>query len=297
MIKYLIGKLGLAYALKAPNHRGKFRFLNLLDHLFGPFVLHNSAEQFYLTVYLSSSMDTSYFRNPTSASLGKISGKSIDEVTPLLVKALRLGDVFVDIGANIGFLSIMASKRVGASGLVVAIEPSSREYGRLLANLTRNRVGNIIPIHAALGEESSIVDLEIAPHHTGLNRLSVGGAQSDCYVKVPMFFGSGLLSKLLPMRTPALVKIDVEGAEVLVLRGLKDYLMKTQPANVVVEVTPHFLARHDTTKEELYGIMAGIGYRPLFNFSETQFDEVFRPESHFKSNPTQRGEIGLQGGL
>jgi FkbM family methyltransferase len=289
MIKHLIGKLGLAYALKAPNHRGKFRFLNLLDQMFGPFVINNSDEQICLTVYLSSSMDTSYFRNPTSASLGKLSGKSIDEVAPLLVKELRLGDVFIDIGANIGFLSIMASKRVGASGLVVAIEPSSREYGRLLANLARNQVGNVIPVHAALGEKSSIVDLEIAPHHTGLNRLSADGAQSDCRLKVPMFFGSGLLSKLLPRQTPALVKIDVEGAEVLVLRGLRNYLMKTQPANVVVEVTPQFLARYHTTKEELYGIMAGIGYRPLFNLSETQFDEVFRPASHFKSDLTQRG--------
>jgi FkbM family methyltransferase len=293
MISRLIGKLGLTYALNVPAHRGKFRFLNLLDRFFGPFVLNNSAEQIYLTVYLSSSMDTSYFRNPTSTSLEELSGKSIDEVAPLMVKALRPGDVFVDIGANIGFLSIMASKRVGASGLVVAIEPSSREYGRLLANLTRNKVGNIIPVHAALGEKGGIVDLEIAPHHTGLNRLSAGGTQSDYCVKVPMFFGSGLLSKLLLMRTPALVKIDVEGAEVLVLRGLKDYLMKTQPANVVVEVTPHFLARHDTTKEELYGIMASIGYLPLFNLSETQFDEVFRPASHFKSNPTQPSKMGI----
>jgi len=145
MIARLIGKLGLAFALNAPAHRGKFRILSLLDHLFGPFVLNNYAEGIYLTVYLSSSMDTSYFGAPTSASLGTLSGKPIDEVAPLLVKALRPGDVFVDIGANIGFLSIMASKRVGASGLVVAIEPSSREYGRLLANLTRNQVGKVHP--------------------------------------------------------------------------------------------------------------------------------------------------------
>ena len=150
-----------------------------------------------------------------------------------------------------------------------------------------------IPVHAALGEESSIVDLEIAPHHTGLNRLSVDGAQSDYCVKVPMFFGSGLLTELLPMQAPALVKIDVEGAEVLVLRGLRDYLMKNQPANVVIEVTPRFLARYDTTKEELYEIMAGVGYRPLLNLSEAQFDEVFRLVSHVESNPTQRGEIGI----
>jgi len=95
------------------------------------------------------------------------------------------------------------------------------------------------------------------------------------------------------MQAPALVKIDVEGAEVLVLRGLRDYLMKNQPANVVIEVTPRFLARYDTTKEELYEIMAGVGYRPLLNLSEAQFDEVFRLVSHVESNPTQRGEIGI----
>lgn len=275
MIRHLIGKMGLVYALNTPEHRGKFRILRLLDALLGPFQLENTVEKIQLSVYLSSLMDVSYFRIARKPDAGP--EVQIDEIAPKLIKNLRSGDLFIDIGANIGFLSLMASRRVGPDGLVIAIEPSNREYSRLLNNVAKNHVVNVLPVHAALGDTAGIAALEIAQYHTGLNRLSNSNQIVGQRAKVAAFKGSELLALLLSNRKAALVKIDVEGAEVMVLRGLRSYLMEYVPENVVVEITPRFLAYFGSSKRELYELMAEVGYKPMLNLDIKQYDEIFRP--------------------
>jgi len=68
--------------------------------------------------------------------------------------ALKPGDVFVDVGANIGFFSLLASQIVGSEGRVVSIEPSPTIFAQLTANVALNRVGNIRLVNCAASDQS-----------------------------------------------------------------------------------------------------------------------------------------------
>ncbi|MCZ7612749.1 MAG: FkbM family methyltransferase [Ignavibacteriaceae bacterium] len=78
----------------------------------------------------------------------------------------------MDVGANIGFYSLNASRIIGNSGRVYSFEPSVREYIRLLNNIRINDVKNIIPYNFALCDKQGEFVLSTAKTHTGLNTLN-----------------------------------------------------------------------------------------------------------------------------
>jgi FkbM family methyltransferase len=273
------GRLGLAYALHVPQHRGKFRMLEWLDRVLGPFDLRTRDGRLLLRVFLSSSMDQSYFRaEPPSAGVPKVAD---------LVRALEPGDAYVDVGANCGFLALTAARATGPQGLVIAFEPCAREFIRLLASVSLNRAGNVVCIRAALGACNGVRELEVASGHTGLNRLKGEGGRRDPdrTELVPCHPGDSALPGLLAGRRVKLVKVDVEGAELEVLRGMRRWLGECRPPTVVVEITPCWLESRGDSKAALYSLMADLGYRPTVRGDRWQYDEVFVADAMPRSAP------------
>ena len=89
-----------------------------------------------------------------------------------LDRVLRPGMVFVDVGANDGYYTLFAARRVGPSGRVVAAEPSSRERAHLQRNLGRNGLDNVSVVPAAIGAAAGLADLHLAHGvHAGHNTL------------------------------------------------------------------------------------------------------------------------------
>ena len=135
--------------------------------------------------------------------------------------------------------------------------------------------GNLVGYWYAFGEADGLLELEVDPHHTGLNRLAPGRLDGRTATRVPVLRGAAPLGALLRGRRVTLVKIDVEGAEVQVLRGLREFLARERHPKVVVEITPRFLAEFGTSRDELYALMCDIGYAPRLNHRCDQFDELF----------------------
>jgi len=205
----------------------------------------------------------------------------------ILAKEIALlgeGDVFIDVGANIGYYSILAARRVGARGLVMSFEPSHREFTRLLANLALNGCTSVVPVSVALGSAPAIAELHIAPTHTGLNTLHVSSAAAHAFrnaaaqrVLVPCF--DDFVAPLLGERRVRLLKIDVEGAEMDVLLGMRESLQRQLFERIVVEITPRFLENFGRSKEALYELLESCGYAARFRSQEWQYDEVFEAPS------------------
>jgi FkbM family methyltransferase len=286
MIRSLIGKLAVQYAYHMPNHRGRFRAFAVLDRLFGPFHLRTPAGPM-LEIFLSSSMDLSYYRPSGLLDSGS---NNLDLIVPQLISRLLPGECYVDVGANIGWLTCLAAVKLGPSGRVVAIEPSAREYLRLLRGLALNRVANVIPVHGAFGADASVGILEVAAAHTGLNHLT--GAASPVpatatTVHVPVWTGDALLPPLVGARPVGLVKIDTEGAELLVLTGMQRFLAATRPRHVVVEITPEFLLGFGAEKSQIYDLMSRLGFQATIRSESAQYDEVFVPAGS-RENATAR---------
>jgi FkbM family methyltransferase len=161
-------------------------------------------------------------------------------VTALFFLLLGAGEVCVDIGANVGYFSLLASKVVGPRGRVYAVEPAPDTFETLVANLELNHADNVVPEAVAAGavEREAVLYDPRPGSNIGAATLrlrpepSTGGARPPTTVPVEPF------DQLVPpedRRRVRLVKIDVEGAEADVLEGLEPVYEEARP-DVIVEV-------------------------------------------------------------
>jgi FkbM family methyltransferase len=177
------------------------------------------------------------------------------EVLQVLDKLLRPGDTFVDVGANIGMVALHARSRVGFAGQVHCFEPNPECLALLREHVELNALNNIFVHGFALSDQPGQLELHLTSEHTGTATLSQVPAATKTFV-VPVRVGDETLAGA----SPRVVKIDVEGFEVLVLRGLRQTLLRAKPF-VVTEVEDALLRRAGSTPRELMSLMASLGYR------------------------------------
>ncbi len=149
-------------------------------------------------------------------------------------KLLRNGDVYVDVGANIGYDSLLASNCVGGSGKVVSIEASPTIYSLLSNNIARNRASNIRPVNVAVSDcRKTLVIYAGKPSNIGkTTTIEARGLRKECSVQaLPI---DEILS-VDELNRVSLIKIDIEGAELPVLNHLIDNLSK-YPENISIIV-------------------------------------------------------------
>ncbi len=140
-----------------------------------------------------------------------------------LVSALvKPGMVVWDIGANAGFYTLAFSKLVGSDGHVYAFEPLAENAHHLLQHIQLNGLTNTTVVQAAMAAQSELVGFQIASSNS-MGRISQGGS----YL-VPAISADGFLRKH-PESRPQLLKIDVEGAEALLLAGADELLGSAAP--------------------------------------------------------------------
>jgi FkbM family methyltransferase len=188
-----------------------------------------------------------------------------------LSRVLEPGMVFVDGGANDGLYSLFASRRVGRTGTVLAVEPSSREHERLLANLRLNRIENATIARVALGAAAGMATLTIAPErHEGQNTIGQELANPNLVSALRESVHMTTLDDLVSEHgfdRIDVVKLDIEGGEAGALEGARAVLERDRPL-LLVEAEDERLASQGRTKAELLDAIAGLGYA-LYVFDET----------------------------
>lgn len=148
----------------------------------------------------------------------------------LLEKYLKEGSTFLDIGANIGLMSVIASKQVGANGIVYAVEANPNTVPILQTNIDLNACKNVEVIPVALSDASGTAVLfeNWEVNRGGASLISQSNEEQGFDVKMER------LDDLFDENTPVqLVKIDVEGFEPQVLRGGMNWLRKQQPVFII----------------------------------------------------------------
>ena len=155
------------------------------------------------------------------------------ETLDLILKHLRPGDVFVDVGANIGVFTLPASKRVGQQGRVIAAEASTDIYTYLQRNVEANGARQVTVLNCAICDFTGSVPFYPAPKEKfGMGSL---GAQ---FGAKPVDVPARTLDKVLEevaVEHVAVIKVDVEGFEVSVFRGAEKLLRGKEPPLVVFE--------------------------------------------------------------
>ena len=175
---------------------------------------------------------------------------------------LRPGDTFVDVGANIGYFTLLASKLVGPGGRVVAIEALGETFARLEENLARNRCANVRALNVAAAESEGVLRAYQGPEsHTGLATVveDFGHRLEGEVAAAPL---DSLLSDA-EIASARMIKVDVEGSELGVARGLAAALDRARPdLEVVVELHPWPLGHLGHSASDVIDVMAASGFHP-----------------------------------
>jgi len=172
-------------------------------------------------------------------------------------RVLKPGMVFIDVGANDGYYTLFAARRVGPTGRVIAVEPSSRERAHLQRNLGRNGLENVQVVAAALGAEPGFVDLLLAHGvHAGHNTL--GDFAHDDVVRasserVQLETLDAVVARQGLSRVD-MVKIDVEGGEAGVVAGARKVLTTARPV-LLMELNERALHAQGQSADALLGIL------------------------------------------
>lgn len=190
-------------------------------------------------------------------------GRYCDLETQLALAAvLRPGDRFVDVGGNIGMISLHAAALVGPEGVVDTFEPNPACCTRIAGSIERNRIAQVRLHPCGLSDEPATLTLSILLNHTGMGTLAAIAPEQAAAVTqtvaVPVKTGDSVL--LSDDRPITCIKIDVEGFETRALRGMRKTLDRWRPI-VTTEVIAEWLGRAGSSAGELFEFMTSRGYR------------------------------------
>jgi FkbM family methyltransferase len=186
-------------------------------------------------------------------------GQLYEPCTSLLaLGALRPGDMALDIGAHVGYFSMLFRLAVGASGSVIAFEPTPDTYRRLLRNVLANRFTNVLPLPMAVAERAGTALFHVNADNEGENSLLDDGGTNSAHVQVTSL--DDLFRDGLPAR-PRLMKIDAEGVEMSILRGSRRWFELYAPDMVICEINRGALAKGGAGEQEVRGFFEARGYR------------------------------------
>jgi FkbM family methyltransferase len=164
---------------------------------------------------------------------------------------LRPGDIMFDIGANVGIFTLVGARMVGPIGQVHAFEPIPVNFDRLTENVQRNELVNVVLNQAAAGPVDGVTQLGLEPdmERTSGKQMSgfftVGSTRRQ--VTVPLVSLDRYAASNLPDRAIRFIKIDVEGYEPEVLRGMQSLLDAQKVDVMMLEVDVYSLNRHGAT--------------------------------------------------
>ena len=158
--------------------------------------------------------------------------------------SLQPGDVFVDIGANVGHHTLVAAKAVGAAGLVYAFEASPSIHAKLSHNVALNGFDNVVALHIAVANGPGKLELWQAAAHNLGHSTTLAEMASEEHMVLEAVVDADSLDRLVPhdkLFAARLIKIDVEGAERQVLEPLGRVMEKfSADTEWLVELAPDF---------------------------------------------------------
>lgn len=216
-------------------------------------------------------------------------------LTGLLMRRLTKGDVFVDVGANIGYFSVLASRLVGDTGRVVSFEASPTIYRRLMDDLSLNATTNVRAVNVAVSDLEGTLPIYAGPEEnsgaTSVHEQRGGRYEADVRA-APL---ADLLEPSERSRVK-LMKIDVEGAELPILLDLLANIDAYPPSmDIVVEVAPAAMREAGTSLTEVIDGFKAKGYNwyVLENRHDPKayFDTTARPPKRGVEIPTRMTDM------
>jgi FkbM family methyltransferase len=229
-----------------------------------------------------------------------ISGVWEPNLTALFTSALAPGDVCIDVGAHIGYYTLLAARAVGPGGHVYAFEPSPANCRTLRRNIALNRLTNVSALDVAAGAETRRATLYEGPEtNSGQATLNAGFAAKSAAPRRETSVEVAPVASLVPEEEwdrTRVIKIDVEWEELDVLRGLQPVFDRGRPLSVFLEWTPRRAA--PSAADELRRVCDAHGfavYRVRGGYSlERLFPDRLEQAVHVTDIPEEQTDLLLR---
>lgn len=203
-------------------------------------------------------------------------GLNSKRVVKTLIRDIKKGTTFIDVGANIGYMSAIGLGCVGKSGQVHSFEPVPTYFKKLLYMTKLNiKYNNIFINNFALGETYSTMNIDVNRNIWGWNTLvpkfmEPSGIKTSFKVKIKRLDDYIFQNNL---KNISLIKIDVEGFEIPVLKGLSSYFEEEDILpNLLIEVSPSAYQLLGYRLEDLENLLKQFSYKAYCPNTRSEFD-------------------------
>ena len=191
------------------------------------------------------------------------------QVTKLFENIVTRGMTFVDVGASIGYRTLTAARLVGEKGRVFSFEPEPYSYELLIKNIELNGYSNITPVQKAVSNKNGKARLFVPEGEFGKSllledRIFPSGEQIEVDIQTLDDFFHDNTGGYAGMDV---IKMDVEGAEPLVIAGMTNIIQSNRHLKIVTELNPKRLIQWGSSPQEYLDMLLGHGFS-IYNLNE-----------------------------
>lgn len=176
--------------------------------------------------------------------------------TEVIKSVVKPGDVVVDLGANVGYFTLLLARLVGETGKVIAFEPDPHNFGLLRKNIRANGYRNVVLHQQAVGQRSGTQKLFLCEKNRGDHRLydsQDGRATVDVSVTtIDQALGKG--------QRVDFIKMDIQGCEPGALQGMQETLRHNPGVKMITEFWPEGLSRYGVEPEDYWRQLTRCGF-------------------------------------
>lgn len=220
--------------------------------------------------------------------MAHVSGAPVAKGTyePDLTKCIRTsigkGSTVIDIGANVGYYSRLCADIVKESGTVIAVEVETENYRCLCKNIAHYSC--VTPVAAAISNRNAILNINKSSHSSCHSLLNMGHYQDQSSFKAISMKLDLFWNLYLDKMPVDLLKIDVEGAEILVLEGMKKMLNSNAVKMMIVEFCPQMMINSGLDPIRLYNLLVPFFRIKIIesSYADVLGDELIKDEKQFE---------------
>ena len=216
--------------------------------------------------------------------------------THVLEKILRKGDVFLDLGANIGYYSILAGKKIGADGRVFAFEPAKDNFELLCQNIKTNGLEEIVhPIQKAAGESQGKIPLYAASEDPS-DRIAYAGVKgAQVYDEIECVRPEDYLRENYGKWVDRIrvIKMDIEGFEPFACKGM-ERLLKKKEVILFAELNYQRISDAGTSVNNYLKLLKDFGFHfSIIDASEKDLTMIVKPSSFEALSESRENHLDL----
>jgi FkbM family methyltransferase len=192
--------------------------------------------------------------------------------TELVKDHVNKGEFVLDVGAHIGYYSLIMARCVGKNGKVFSFEPNPLNFNILKKNIEINEYQNIVLEEKAVSNKNGTTNLYLSKGNSGMHRIHPSKYCEDVIsvdvVKLNSYFNNQITKKI------RFIKIDAEGSELDVLEGLSD-ILKNSKIKIIMEFVPEHIIEHGSKPLDVLNFLNKYGFKIfIINEDKKKLEEI-----------------------